>query len=589
MTQSHDDSDYHSDGGGRGGAPRSPARRRFLIGGAAAGAAGLGGALAGYYTYIPYDLPELAANHPDTGWRHGRVMHVLPTVSHDRMLLKVSLRAPEPEPPRLRIADRSVTGARTDTAGRFWQFHAEGLEPAREYQLELVNANGQPLADPWPLSTFPHPDDRPERFRLLLITCAGGHDAHIRWFGAGPLPLEHRKRLLNRALSFQPDALVSTGDQIYYDLRYGPSAAIMAQSRKSIAWAGQFDYGKAALGTDNEAVLKRAVDPQIAYLYGTAARSVPSFFILDDHDFFENDEATSGVGYSLQLALYALRSPFYRTGVSFPPDPFMLDLGRSAQKLYLPEHLPAPGRPIRGFPATAAADRAPGVSEAYGTLRYGRLVEGLLVEGRRFLTLDGDSAVTVHPAAERWLTDRLKGSPAQHVVSISALPFGWSAGKWLEWYPDVVAASGALTRDRPKPHWQPGWFDQHQRLLRAVSDASTRVPLILAGDLHQQGAGRLLASAELDLRSRPVETVCTGPLGTGPLGWPSSFRGTVGRPPTDVTMEETLEPLENNGFVIADFTPETVTLRFFSWRATQSPEAIDELEPHHVVTLPRDD
>ena len=62
---------------------------------------------------------------------------------------------------------------------------------------------------------------------------------------------------------------------------------------------------------------------------------------------------------------------------------------------------------------------------------------------------------------------------------------GWSAGKWREWYPDVVApegfeglvtnelnfegaTKGVLTSKAQKYLWQRGWWSQHQRLLQAL-------------------------------------------------------------------------------------------------------------------------
>ena len=73
--------------------------------------------------------------------------------------------------------------------------------------------------------------------------------------------------------------------------------------------------------------MQRAVGPQIADLYGTMLRSLPVFFLQDDHDYFEGDAAADFV-------------------VSFPPEPFMLELGRATQHLYYPEFLPDAGRPL---------------------------------------------------------------------------------------------------------------------------------------------------------------------------------------------------------------------------------------------------
>jgi hypothetical protein len=33
------------------------------------------------------------------------------------------------------------------------------------------------LCEPWSLATFPAPDEKPESFRVLFYTCAGGHEA----------------------------------------------------------------------------------------------------------------------------------------------------------------------------------------------------------------------------------------------------------------------------------------------------------------------------------------------------------------------------------------------------------------------------
>jgi hypothetical protein len=511
-------------------------------------------------------------------------VHLLPTVSHERILIKTSFERPLAEPPRLRIGDAYFPGTRTDTRGFFWLFDAPGLEPSTTYELVIQTAAGSDLCDPWVLTTFPAPGAEPEHLRLLIYTCLGGHDAHITWRGTGPLPLSTRRRLLERGLSLEPDAIISNGDQIYYDLRYGRSPKYMGRSPESIAYAGRFDEALPVLGTANEEVLKRAVDPQIAYLYGTACRSIPTFFLLDDHDYFENDEARPGNGLNLIDLLVGWRSPVVKGGVSFPPDEFMLDLARTSQKLYLPEFLPDPSRP-GDLPGSGADDRPEGVSECYGTLRYGTLLEALLFETRRYSTLAGDDAVMIHPKAERWIVDRMAKAEATHVVSVPATIFGWSAGKWMEWYPDVRDEERRLTIEQPKYMWQQGWFEQHNRLLEAASQMEKRIPLFICGDLHSQGEGRILRSGSLDLGSNPVVTVASGSLGTGSRGFPSAFRGMVAEVPNRLTVEEGLPILEKNGFIIADFTPGRIVIRFFAWRPPEPVEAIDSLEPFHVLEL----
>lgn len=536
--------------------------------------------------YLIHRGVDLPVNNVDPAWRSGSLLHLLPTVSENRILIKASFKEPLSETPKLSVAGSSYDGVRTDTRGYFWYFDAPGLTPDTEYELIIRNARGEALCDPWPLKTFPAPYARPEHFRVLIYTGLGGHDVHREWFGTGPLPLEIRIKLLRKALSFKPDALISSGDQIYYDLLYDKSSRVMGGSPRSIAFAGEFDRSKPVLGTENEEVLKKAVGPQIANLYGTACRSIPTFFLLDDHDYFENDIATEKDGFDIKLLLLAWRSPFFKGGVSFPPDNFMLDLARTAQKLYLPEFLPDANRP-RDLPGSNAPDRPAGVSECYGTLRYGDLVEALLYEARRFVTLTGRDAVMVHPKAEKWLVDRMRAEEAIHVVNVPAVVFGWSAGKWMEWYPDVLGKDGKLTTSLPKYKWQEGWFAQHDRILKAASEMRASIPLFICGDLHSQADGKILRSRTLDLSANPVNVVVTGSLGTGKRGWPSDFRGVAAQVPSDLLMEVGAPCLEKNGFVIVDFTREKIIVRFFAWKPPEPVEAIDRLEAHRVLELRR--
>lgn len=401
--------------------------------------------------------------------------------------------------------------------------------------------------------------------------------------------------------------MISTGDQIYYDLSYDKAAKVMGDSPRSRYHVGEFDQDMPVLGTKNEPVLKRAADPQIAYLYGTSCRSYPTFFLLDDHDYFENDTAMKSDGFDIRLLLLAWRSPFTKGGISFPPNDFMLDAGRSVQKLYLPEFLPAPGLPKdlpgrqgpEGKPfatrlqtdyrptVQSSRGRAPGVSECYGTLRYGKLLEALLYENRRYTTLNGPEAVMIHPEAEKWLIDRMNAEETRHVLNLPATVFGWSAGKWMEWYPDIRGKDGSLTTEIHKYKWQSGWFDQHNRLLKAASSMEHSCPLFICGDLHNQAEGWITGSGNLDFSDNPVVSICSGSLGTGPRMWPSAFRGMKAEPPNAIEMDEKLPPLEKNGFVIVDVYPEKMNVRFYAWRQPEPVSAIDDLKAHHEVTLKR--
>jgi len=135
-------------------------RRGFL----AIGAAALG-TVAGW--------PAAGAQTLDR-WNAGELVHVIPTASHDRVLLKASFRTPLASTPRLVVDGKAVDGTRTDVEGRFWRFDATALQPATTHELRIVDAGGAPLCDAWPLRTFPAPETSPERMRIVAYTCAGG-------------------------------------------------------------------------------------------------------------------------------------------------------------------------------------------------------------------------------------------------------------------------------------------------------------------------------------------------------------------------------------------------------------------------------
>jgi hypothetical protein len=507
-----------------------------------------------------------AATRPNRSgaWDAGSLAHLLPTVSDSEILVKASFAAPLAAAPVLKVNGRNITGRMTDTRGEMWQFHATGLAPARRHKLMLVEgkAGARPLCEPWELKTFPAPDARPENVRVLLFTCAGGHEAH------GFLPPAVRNRLLRRALSFAPDAAVANGDHVYWDLRSPLTAKSLGKSPAALAIAGSPDRAQAVFGTDNERFLKRSAGPQIVPVYGTDFRSTPVFFIQDDHDYYENDDAVDEI-------------------VTFPADQFMTEMARSTQALYYPEFLPDQARP-GGLPGASRLGRPLPVSESFGTLRYGRLLEMLLYTVRRTMTMAGPSAVFLEDTVEDWLKARMAASEVAHVVNVPSNPPGWTAGKWGEWYPDILSPDGKLSINEAKPYWQSGWVRQHDRLMAAMSAMRGRVPLAMSGDLHACALGRMLRAGNADLSANPVVAVLNGPIGTRPTGWPSGIRKVVPQPSLHITMDEAVKPIEQHGFTLADFTPDKVVLRMFKWNnRSQPPEDIDRLEPFHIAELPR--
>ncbi|TMJ83534.1 MAG: hypothetical protein E6G78_17520 [Alphaproteobacteria bacterium] len=531
-------------------------RREFLR---ASGAAAFSAA-------VPADLFAQSVDTPmpsGPAWDPGSVRHLLPTVSHNRILVKASFNAQLPSVPTLRVGETSVAGRMSDTRGEFWHFHVTDLRPARTYQLSIVGNQGRPLCEPWELATFPAPDERPGQFRVLFFSCAGGHEA-MKF-----LPPAVRNRLFRRALSFQPQAAVANGDHVYWDLLSPLTSKRYGASAEAEKIAGKFDRAGIVLGGDNETILKRAVDPQIAPIYGADFRSTPMFFVQDDHDYFDNDEATDDI-------------------ITFPPTHFMLQLARATQVMYYPEFLPDVARP-RGLPWSSAADRPDGVSETFGTIRYGRLAEILLYDIRRTMTLAGPSAVYVDPQAEKWLMARMTATDVVHVVHAPSNPPGWSAGKWGEWYPDILGPDRKLTTSRPKPYWQPGWLKQHDRLMAAMSAMKGRIPLVVSGDMHSIALGTMLGSGALDLKGNPIHVALPGTIGTWPGGWPSvGIRGTPATPSAVLEFEEQIKPIEQHGFILADFTQDKIVLRFFTWDVKAQPvEAIDMLQPFHIAEFSR--
>ena len=251
---------------------------------------------------LPYALPHVLGHTPSGhgAFQAGGVRHILPAVTHRRFLIKVSFNDSQNSAPWLAVGhDRTVRGQQTDSDGHFFTFDVDRLAPDHKYTLRLVHKSGRAITSRWPLRTFPAPGSLPKYFRLCCITCPGGRDEFVSPLTNPPTPLFQplrvKRRLLARALDFAPDALHTNGDHVYRDLRSSPSNIVMGQSLQAGQIAGYFDRNQPVKGTDNEQVLKRAFGPQIADLYGVDWRSVPVYFVIDDHDYADNDEAESDI------------------------------------------------------------------------------------------------------------------------------------------------------------------------------------------------------------------------------------------------------------------------------------------------------
>jgi len=146
---------------------------------------------------------------------------------------------------------------------------------------------------------------------------------------------------------------------------------------------------------------------------------------------------------------------------------------------------------------------------------------------------------------------------------------GFTAGKWREWYPDLLESDGSLVEaiqvDEAggKYKWQVGWWEQHQRLLAALGAQKRRKALVVSGDLHALGAVRIETSGLLDLHQNPVHSILGGPVGVGDLGWPSRARGVEARIPTELRAASLLELEERNGFTLLEFDRHTTRIETF--------------------------
>ncbi|MBV1686995.1 hypothetical protein KRR38_04725 [Novosphingobium sp. G106] len=415
----------------------------------------------------------------------------------------------------------------------------------------MKDEHGAPLREPWQLKTLPGADQSPERFRVLFFTCAGGDEA------ADALPMAFRRALLDRALTFAPDLAVANGDHIYWDLntalKWRGDAASQAQTAEryhKIAW---IDQDTAFDSETNRHSLNTIISRQVAALYEDRFASVPLVFVTDDHDYFENDNGGTW-------------------GYSFPPRPFVLGLQRRTAAMVYPYAL---GRPrLKGGALT---------SETVETVKIGKLAEIALFDCRRGWDTKTGYGV-LFPEVEQFLIERLRTSTASHYIHAPSNPFGWTAGKIGEWYGDKPPPG---TKGSDKEFWPSGWFDQHQRLIKALSAQKGRPAITISGDMHASGAKRLTASGDLDLSANPVEAILSGPIGTGSRGWPSQGRGMFPRIPEKLTGTDVAATEERNGFTLFDVTPDHIEVRQFRWRPPEPVEAIASLQPFATFTINR--
>jgi hypothetical protein len=516
----------------------------------------------GAFVGRPFDLFDVfgsSAKAAQTNWDSGSLFHILPNVSHERALLKASFLSALTETPEILVDGRRIAGQRNDTNGLYWQFDIPELQSSTEYTLELRSGGGEALAEPWSLSTFPDPQSDIDHVRIAFYHCPGGHDVTAAANGARR-PTNVRRALIDKVASFQPNAIVANGDHLYWDLYSPRFAQRYAMSEAGIAYAGRFDRNLPILGTANEDfVLKGGVE-QIAPIYRTTCKSIPVFFLQDDHDYFDNDDATDEI-------------------FTFPPSDVMLRLARTVQKLAYPEFLPDANRP-QGLPGTRSDEGRPEISSNFGTLRYGKLLEVLLYDNRRSATLHGPTAVHFDPTVENWLKARMADQEVTHVVNAPGQPPGWTRGNWYEYYPDR-AVDGRASIETPKPYWQDGWLSQHDRIMEAIHGMEGRIPLVISGDIHKSAHGSILGVGDLDMSANPIVTMLPGSVGTGEAGLQALTHHA-----NHLNVRDDWAPQAVNGFMIADFYRDRVDCAFYGWDSrVQDIDAIPGLQSSYSTSL----
>lgn len=95
-------------------------------------------------------------------------------------------------------------------------------------------------------------------------------------------------------------------------------------------------------------------------------------------------------------------------------------------------------------------------------------------------------------------------------------------------------------------------------------------------------------AGQVNLHANPITAVLSGPVGTSIRGFPSVVRGIGATPPEHLDIEESVAPIEEHGFTLADFLPDRIVLRQFKWDVKIQPvDDIDRLEPFFMTELDR--
>ncbi len=267
-------------------------------------------------------------------------------------------------------------------------------------------------------------------FRILFFTCAAAARQHrgasTDALSSGNLPTAiHRNRLMRRALTFQPLKQWSpTAIHVYWDLHTpkNSSGAPGLHARQKFQ-----PVGPGLRKHERDCVEARRRSP--ADRFQCMART------------FQLPPRSSSCK---TITIISITTKPSMEIVTFPAG-LVSAATRASDAEALVSGIRYPTRIVCIWSALGLPVGDSALSESWGTIRYGRLAEVLLYDVRRVCTLAGPSAVFIDPEVESWLLARSSSPDVTHVVHAPSNPLGWTAGKWMEWYPDVLNREGRLT------------------------------------------------------------------------------------------------------------------------------------------------
>jgi hypothetical protein len=272
------------------------------------------------------------------------------------------------------------------------------------------------------LKTFPAPGAQPAELTIAAYTWAGGPDLPVLIGGRhGFKPVKYRQKLFQLMLQHKPDLVVANGDHIYWDYQSWGTNPDNTLARKAFKLYldsyDVFDESDAVLGTANEQTLIAVANWQLAKAYGVDFRSTPVAFITDDHDYFDNDDASPEL-------------------VTFPPNAFHRQLRDVLQSLYFHELIA--GDDLPGYIPGQFMAGGVALSKYYGAARFGDFFAGVFYDCGGQMSLFGEQAGLISAAVESWVVDQTRCENTQYFAHFPSHPMGWTAGKWREWSPDSL-------------------------------------------------------------------------------------------------------------------------------------------------------